>query len=122
MENKTRFVQDRTFSMTFTDANATADINPIPFAVDRILFKFLGCNHNNSATLMLQSDLIYFNTIAIFQANVSANVAPINNEFVFQTPQKIGGRYNFQIKDIAGALANTINGSEITVVAQFIRD
>lgn len=122
MENKTRFVQDRTFSMTFSGSNATADINPIPFAVDRILFKFVGCNHNNSGTLILQSDLIYFNTIAIFQANDAASIAPINNEFVFQTPQKIGGRYNFQIRNLLGNLSTAINGENITVVAQFIRD
>ena len=122
MESKTRFVQDRTFYMTFTDANATADINPIPFAVDRIVFKFIACNHNNSALLALQSDLIMFNTIAIFQTNISANVAPINNEFVFQTPQKIGGRYNFQVKNLAGNFSTAINNEQVMVVAQFIRD
>ena len=122
MESKLRFVQDRTISVTISGSTGTATIPNIPFAVDKILFKYLGVNHNASETLLIQSDLIYNNTIAVFQANKSASYAPINNEFVFQTPVKIGGLYNFMIKDSALALDTTLNTKNVVIVAQFIRE
>ena len=50
MESKTRFIQDRTITMLITSSSGSATIN-LPFAVDRIRFKYVGTNHNSTDLL-----------------------------------------------------------------------
>ena len=128
MESKLKFIQNRTIYLKF-DANgaATADLH-IPFAVDRIIFRSIAYKEAAGPTTsyaVLDSDLIQWNTIGVvYRDDTYSNSAAQANEYHFQTPTKIQGRYNFQLYDLAvPRVAPTGVTDDVCVfVAEFIRD
>ncbi len=122
MESKTQFIQNKTITMTFTDALATADVY-IPFAVDRIHFNQIGSNSNTKAYVNVISDLVAWQSLGIFQTDDQIGTdAKVNNTVYFQTPTKIQGRYTFRALTMAGADSTALNTHGMTIIAQFIRD
>jgi hypothetical protein len=128
MESPIKFIQNRTIYLQFnTNGLATADIN-IPFAVDRIIFRSLAYNEAGGPTpqyAVLDSDLIQWNTIGVvYRDDTYANSTATSNEYHFQTPTKIAGRYNFQLYDLTVPKAppSGVNNDVCVFVAEFIRD
>jgi hypothetical protein len=128
MESKLKFIQNRTIFLKFDASGlATADIS-IPFAVDRIIFRSLAYKEAagpNAAYAILDSDLIAWNSIGvIFRDDTYANSAAQYNEYHFQTPTKIAGRYNFQLYDLTVPRAAPTNVTDdvCVFIAEFIRD
>ena len=122
MESKLKFIQDRTIKLTFADDTAVAYVD-IPFAVDKIRFKFIASNSNTKAYVDLRSDMISWHSIAVFQTDDQTGTnASIDNTYYFQTPTKIQGQYTFKVFTPAGIGATALNTHSAVLVAQFIRD
>jgi hypothetical protein len=128
MESKLKFIQNRTIYLKFDASGlATADIS-IPFAVDRIIFRSLAYKEAagpTAAYAILDSDLIAWNSIGvIYRDDTYANSAAQANEYHFQTPTKIAGRYNFQLYDLAVPKAppTGVTDDVCVFIAEFVRD
>lgn len=122
MESKKQFVQQRTVKLSFTDGTATAFIN-VPFAVDRIRFKFAASNSNTKAWVDLRSDLITWNSVCVLQVDDQiGTTASVDNIYYFQTPTKIQGNYTFEAYTPGGLLSTALNTHSVVLVAEFIRD
>jgi hypothetical protein len=128
MESSKKFVQNRTIFLKFDASGlATADIN-IPFAVDRVIFRSLAYKEAagpNPAYAVLDSDLIQWNSIGVvYRDDTYANSAAQYNEYHFQTPTKIQGRFNFQLYDLTVPRAEPagITDDVCVFIAEFIRD
>lgn len=122
MESKLKFIQDRTINLTFTGDTAVGVID-VPFAVDKIRFKFIATNSNTKAFVDLRSDMISWHTIAVFQPDDQiGTTASVDNVYHFQTPTKINGLYTFKALKPDGTAATALNTHSIVLVAQFIRD
>lgn len=121
METKINFVQNRTVFLSFTTAITTADIN-IPYDVDRIIFRSLADDGATDAYAVLTSDLISWNAIGVvFRNDAFANSTAQMNEYHFQVPTKIQGRYSFRLQNLDQTNC-IIGGTEsIVFIAEFIR-
>jgi hypothetical protein len=124
MESKIKFIQNRTVLLDFNSVStATADIN-IPFTVDRIIFRSLADTGNNvQAYAILSSDLIQWESIGVlYRDSTYSNSTAQTIEYHFQVPTKISGRYNFIMKDLAGALITGGANERVVFIAEFVRD
>ena len=123
MESSLKFIQNRTVYLTFdASGRASAEVN-VPFAVDRIVFRSLAYVGGSATYAVLESDMILWNAIGVvYRDSTFSNSAAQTNEFHFQTPTKVQGRYNFQLRDLSGAVVTTANTNTCVFVAEFIRD
>jgi hypothetical protein len=122
MESNKTFIKNKTVFLSFTTASTTAEIF-VPFAVDRVLFRALADDGTTASYAVLSSDLIGWETIGIvFRDATFSNSTAQVNEYHFDSPQNINGRYNFTLKNLNGTPA-TIGATESVVfICEFIRD
>lgn len=126
MESKLKFFQNRTIFLTLdASGRASADIN-IPFTVNKVIFRSLAYDDQQVAPVqkycVLNSDLIQWNSIGIcYRDDTYSSSAAQANEYHFQTPTKISGRYSFQTVDLGNTPCAGCNGDKIVVIAEFIR-
>lgn len=122
MEAKTRFIQNKTVSMTFAQGTATADIS-VPFAVDKVIVQQMATDGNSSTFQNIVSDLFQWNSVGVLYCNNNAaTTAQTGNTYYFQTPTKIQGRYTFQTKNMKGVASTVLNTHGVTIIFQFIRE
>lgn len=123
MESSLKFIQNRTVYLTFdATGKATTEVN-IPFAIDRIIFRSLGYVGGSATYAVLESDMILWNAIGVvYRDSTFSNSVAQSNEFHFQTPTKVQGRYNFQLRNLDGTPVTTANTNTCVFIAEFIRD
>jgi hypothetical protein len=122
MESNKTFIKNKTVFLSFTKASTTAEIF-IPFAVDRIIFRALADDATTTKYAVLNSDLIGWETIGIvYRDSTFSNSTAQVNEYHYDSPQNINGRYNFTLKDLDGTLATIAGTESIVFICEFIRD
>lgn len=123
MESKNKFIQNRTIFLSFVSSpNASAEIN-IPFEVDTIIFRSLA---HNGATVplyaVLSTDMIGWNAIGVLQRDSTYSFSTAQtNEYYFQTPTKIQGRYNFRMQNLTQTDATVSTTESVVFIAEFLR-
>jgi len=122
MESNKTFIKNKTVYLSFTTPSTSTNIF-IPFAVDRIIFRALADDGGTDAYAVLSSDLIGWETIGIvFRNDNFSNSTAQVNEYHFDSPQNINGRYNFTLKNLNGTLATIAGTESIVFICEFIRD